>query len=58
MTDHELIEQFKRCEQWQNYEQWELLAVEYCHRGYLLNALHCFKRADMCRMSVVEMAGE
>lgn len=49
MTDLELIEQFKRCETWSDAEQWELLAMAYYARGYLQNALCCFKRADALR---------
>ena len=52
MSDHELMEQFKRCEAWNDPEQWDLLAVAYYQRGYLLNALHCFQKADACRALV------
>ncbi len=52
MTNDELIEQFKRCEVWQAPEQWELLALAYYQRGYILNAMCCFERADACRVSV------
>jgi hypothetical protein len=53
MNDDELIEQFKRCEGWQDAEQWDLLAMAYYARGYLLNAVCCFNRADACRAAVV-----
>jgi hypothetical protein len=49
MIRDELIAQFKRCEQWQDADQWDALAMMYYQRGYLLNALHCFKRADALR---------
>ena len=46
MSDQELQEQYKRCEEWMDARQWKLLAVAYFTRGYLLNALHCIERAD------------
>lgn len=49
MSDQELSEQFKRCEIWSDAEQWDLLAMAYYARGYWLNALCCFKKADACR---------
>jgi hypothetical protein len=52
MSNDELQAQFKRCEGWQDAEQWDLLATAYYARGYLLNALCCFKKADACRVSV------
>lgn len=45
----DLQAQFKRCEEWNDPEQWDALAMLYYQRGYLLNACHCFKRADACR---------
>lgn len=51
MNNDELIEQFKRCEKWQDADQWDLLALAYFNRGYVLNAAVCFKRADECRLS-------
>ncbi len=53
MTNDELVEQFKRCEQWNDPEQWELLALAYYQRGYYLNAICCFERADACRNIVL-----
>lgn len=44
--------QFKLCEEWNDPEQWDALAMLYYQRGYLLNAYHCFKRADACRQPV------
>lgn len=52
MSDQELIEQFHRCQAWQDPEQWELLALAYYQRGCLLNALRCFQFADSCRLPV------
>ena len=52
MSNDELIEQFARCEVWQDAEQWDLLGVEYFNRGYVLNAGVCFQRADACRLRV------
>ena len=49
LSNDELQAQFKRCERWNDAEQWEFLAMAYYARGYDLNALHCFKRADACR---------
>lgn len=49
MSNQELIDQFARCEEWQDPDQWELLAVEYDRRGYFLNALCCLRRAENCR---------
>lgn len=41
--------QFKLCEQWGDPDQWDALAILYYQRGFMLNAYHCFKRADACR---------
>lgn len=48
----DLQEQFRLCEQWNDPDQWDALGVLYYQRGYDLNALHCFKRADTVRASV------
>jgi len=45
MTNQELKKQFERCQQWDDPEQWELLAMEYYRRGYYMNAMYCFKQA-------------
>lgn len=50
MTNQELIDQFKRCEKWQDADQWDQLGMEYFNRGYVLNAGVCFTRADACRL--------
>jgi len=52
MSNQELQVQFERCEHWQDPEQWELLALAYYQRGYYLNALCCFRQADMLRTAV------
>jgi hypothetical protein len=54
MSDQELIEQFQRCQVWQDPEQWEVLALLYFQRGYLLNARRCFELAESCRIVSVE----
>jgi len=52
MSNDDLIAQFKRCEKWQDADQWDLLAIEYFNRGFVLNAGVCFTRADACRQPV------
>lgn len=54
MSNEELSAQFKRCEQWQDPEQWELLAAAYLSKGYILNALCCYGQADKCRETQAE----
>lgn len=56
MSNQELQEQYQRCKQWQDPEQWECLALAYYARGYALNALHCFRQADSCRTVTVVTA--
>ena len=51
MTDDELRAQWRKCEEWKDADQWELLAVEYARCGYNLNAKRAYERADECRMS-------
>ena len=48
----DLQEQFRLCEQWNDSQQWDWLALAYYARGYLMNARYCFKRADALRASV------
>lgn len=55
MTNDELVEQFKRCEGWSDPDQWEFLAMAYYSRGYWLNALHCFKRANRARAAQADI---
>ena len=52
MNNEDLQAQFKRCEAWNDPEQWDLLGMAYYQRGYWLNALCCFKRADTCLIRV------
>ena len=53
MSDQELIEQFRRCQVWQDPEQWQILAMLYWARGYRLNARCCFELAEACRVTAV-----
>jgi cytochrome c-type biogenesis protein CcmH/NrfG len=53
MNNQELKAQFKRCQVWNDPEQWDLLGLAYYQRGYVLNALRCFKLADACRPHAV-----
>lgn len=48
----ELQEQFRLCVEWNDPDQWVALAMLYYQRGYALNALHCFKRAEDCQVLV------
>jgi hypothetical protein len=52
MSDQELQDQFGLCQKWRDAEQWDLLAMAYYARGYLLNAVCCFNLADACRAVV------
>lgn len=45
--------QFRKCEAWNDPDQWDALGMLYYQRGYMLNAIYCFKRADMCRETYV-----
>ena len=49
MTNTELQQQYKRCQEWNDPEQWELLGVEYYRNGYKMNARRCFAKADELR---------
>jgi hypothetical protein len=49
MSNQELREQFKLCQQWNDPTQWELLAVAFFVTGFPLNAAECFRRADALR---------
>jgi hypothetical protein len=49
MTNLELQQQFERCQEWQDADQWDYLAVAYHSRGYNLNARACFEKADEIR---------
>lgn len=52
MNNQELREQFDRCKQWQDPDQWDYLGLAYYQRGYDLNALDCFHRADALRQPI------
>jgi hypothetical protein len=54
MTNAELIEQFQRCKEWQDAGQWFLLACAYLERGYVMNAVYCFRQSETCRMMTEE----
>ena len=54
----DLEAQGKLCEKWNDPEQWEFLAMAFYMRGYDLNALHCFKRADAVRAAFVPVPVE
>jgi hypothetical protein len=58
VTNEFLQEQFKLCEAWNDPRQWDALAMLYCQRGYELNALCCFRRADARRMVLQPVAVE
>jgi hypothetical protein len=58
MTNEELKTQFKRCQKWQDPEQWDLLGMAYYNRGFVLNAGYCFDQADARRLSQVVVSAE
>lgn len=49
MTNQELREQFARCIEWQDADQWDYLAIEFYRAGFTMNAIECFNRADALR---------
>ena len=49
MTNQELREQFARCIEWNDPDQWDYLAVFFFAAGFTLNAAHCWQRADLLR---------
>lgn len=49
MNNQDLMDQFARCEQWQDADQWDALGMLYFNHGFVLNAGVCFKRADARR---------
>jgi cytochrome c-type biogenesis protein CcmH/NrfG len=49
MTNQQLQAQFQKCQEWNDADQWDLLAIEYHRRGYMLNARSCFAKADEIR---------
>lgn len=46
---------YRQCEQWNDADQWDALAMLYYQRGYEINALHCFKRADAIRFREMQV---
>jgi hypothetical protein len=52
MSNDELQAQFNRCQQWQDSNQWFLLACAYLERGFTMNAIHCFNQSESCRLPV------
>jgi hypothetical protein len=49
MTNRQLQAQFKKCQKWNDPDQWDYLAIEYSRKGYTLNAIACFRKADELR---------
>jgi hypothetical protein len=49
MTNQELREQFALCLEWQDADQFDMLALEFFKAGFTLNAAECFRRADEIR---------
>ena len=58
-TDDELAAQFRRCEKWNDAEQWEALGYLYLQRfgPMCLNVNYCFRKCDELRMPEEEGAG-
>jgi hypothetical protein len=50
-TDDELAAQFRRCERWQDADQWEALGFLYLQRfgPMCLNVNYCFRKCDEIR---------
>lgn len=51
-TAEALAEQFRRCEKWQDADQWEILGLLYLQFYGLIcmNGAYCFSKADELRM--------
>jgi hypothetical protein len=49
MTNQQLRDQFARCIEWNDPDQWDFLAVEFARSGFPMNAIECFNRADAIR---------
>ena len=52
MSNQQLQDQFKQCQEANDPEKWDALGMEYFKRGYVLNAGFCFKRADAIRLTI------
>jgi hypothetical protein len=49
MTNQQLRDQFARCLEWQDADQWDALAQCFFAAGFVLNAGYCWQRADILR---------
>ena len=49
MTNKELQQQYERCQQWHDPEQWDILALFYMAAGDEEKAVECSQMADQCR---------
>jgi hypothetical protein len=49
MSNRELRDQFARCLEWQDADQWDALAMCFFAAGFVLNAGYCWQRADILR---------
>lgn len=49
MTNQQLRDQFALCLEWQDADQWDHLAQCFFAAGFVLNAGHCWQRADILR---------
>jgi hypothetical protein len=49
MTNQQLRDQFARCIEWNDPDQWDALAMCFFQAGFPINAKYCFERADVLR---------
>jgi cytochrome c-type biogenesis protein CcmH/NrfG len=49
MNNTDLQQQFERCQEWNDADQWDHLAHLYFANNYPLNARACFAKADELR---------
>jgi cytochrome c-type biogenesis protein CcmH/NrfG len=49
MNNTELQQQYELCQKINDADQWDYLAQLYFARGYPLNAVQCFRKADEIR---------
>lgn len=52
MTANELQAQYERCQQWNDPEQWDILALFYMAAGDETKAVECLRLAEDCREPV------